>query len=62
MVYVKRELGKTGSRRAQVGRQGRVQGGAEGVGRSATVTGVKSIVCLIGADCIFTAVFCTRGW
>src|SRR5262249_20870321 len=34
-----------------------VKGGAEGVGRATTTTVVKSIVSLIGADCIFTAVF-----
>jgi phospholipid/cholesterol/gamma-HCH transport system permease protein len=39
-----------------------VTGGAEGVGRATTTTVVKSIVCLIGADCIFTAVFYVLGW
>lgn len=39
-----------------------VRGGAEGVGRATTTTVVKSIVCLIGADCIFTAVFYVLGW
>lgn len=34
-----------------------VHGGAEGVGRATTQTVVKSIVALIGTDCIFTAVF-----
>jgi phospholipid/cholesterol/gamma-HCH transport system permease protein len=39
-----------------------VRGGAEGVGRATTTTVVKSIVCLIGADCIFTTVFYVLGW
>ena len=39
-----------------------VSGGAEGVGRATTTTVVKSIVCLIGADCIFTALFYVAGW
>jgi phospholipid/cholesterol/gamma-HCH transport system permease protein len=39
-----------------------VTGGAEGVGRATTTTVVKSIVCLIGADCIFTAIFYVVGW
>ncbi len=39
-----------------------VTGGAEGVGRATTTTVVKSIVCLIGADCIFTAIFYVLGW
>ena len=39
-----------------------VRGGAEGVGRATTTTVVKSIVCLIGADMIFTSVFYTLGW
>ena len=39
-----------------------VQGGAEGVGRATTTTVVKSIVCLIGADCIFAVVFYRLGW
>jgi phospholipid/cholesterol/gamma-HCH transport system permease protein len=39
-----------------------VQGGAEGVGRATTTTVVKSIVALIGADMIFTAVFYVLGW
>lgn len=34
-----------------------VRGGAEGVGRATTTTVVKSIVCLIGADCLFAVVF-----
>ena len=34
-----------------------VSGGAEGVGRATTTTVVKSIVCLIGADCIFAIIF-----
>ncbi len=40
----------------------RVRGGAEGVGRATTTTVVKSIVMLIGADCIFTAVFYVLEW
>ncbi len=39
-----------------------VRGGAEGVGRATTTTVVKSIVALIGADCIFTAVFYVLEW
>ncbi len=39
-----------------------VTGGAEGVGRATTTTVVKSIVCLIGADCLFTAVFYVLEW
>jgi len=39
-----------------------VRGGAEGVGRATTTTVVKSIVCLIGADCIFTVIFYVVGW
>ena len=39
-----------------------VQGGAEGVGRATTTTVVKSVVCLIGADCIFAVVFYRLGW
>ena len=39
-----------------------VRGGAEGVGRATTTTVVKSIVMLIGADCIFTAVFYVLEW
>lgn len=39
-----------------------VRGGAEGVGRATTTTVVKSIVALIGADAIFTAVFYALGW
>ena len=34
-----------------------VRGGAVGVGRATTTTVVKSIVCLIGVDVIFTAIF-----
>jgi phospholipid/cholesterol/gamma-HCH transport system permease protein len=34
-----------------------VRGGAEGVGRATTTTVVKCIVCLIGADCLFTGIF-----
>lgn len=40
----------------------RVSGGAEGVGRATTTTVVKSIVALIGADCLFTAIFYVMGW
>lgn len=40
----------------------RVSGGAEGVGRATTTTVVKSIVALIGADMLFSAVFYTMGW
>lgn len=39
-----------------------VRGGASGVGRATTTTVVKSIVALIGADVIFTAVFYVLGW
>jgi len=39
-----------------------VRGGAEGVGRATTTTVVKCIVALIGADCIFTAVFYVLEW
>jgi phospholipid/cholesterol/gamma-HCH transport system permease protein len=39
-----------------------VSGGAVGVGRATTTTVVKSIVALIGADMVFTAVFYTLGW
>ena len=39
-----------------------VRGGAEGVGRATTATVVKTIVALIGADCVFTAVFYKLGW
>ncbi len=39
-----------------------VSGGAEGVGRATTQTVVKSIVALIGTDCVFTAVFYVFGW
>jgi phospholipid/cholesterol/gamma-HCH transport system permease protein len=39
-----------------------VRGGAEGVGRATTTTVVKSIVALIGADCIFTAIFYVLEW
>ncbi|RMF78461.1 MAG: ABC transporter permease [Planctomycetota bacterium] len=39
-----------------------VRGGAEGVGRATTTTVVKSIVALIGTDCIFTSVFYALGW
>lgn len=39
-----------------------VRGGAEGVGLATTTTVVKSIVALIGADCVFTAVFYVVGW
>jgi len=35
----------------------RVKGGAEGVGRATTMTVVYSIVAIIGAACIFTAIF-----
>jgi phospholipid/cholesterol/gamma-HCH transport system permease protein len=36
-----------------------VRGGAQGVGQATTTTVVKSIVCLIGADCIFAVIFYT---
>ena len=39
-----------------------VRGGAEGVGWATTTTVVKCIVMLIGADCIFTAVFYVLEW
>ena len=39
-----------------------VTGGAEGVGRATTTTVVKSIVAIIGADCVFTAIFYVVGW
>ncbi len=39
-----------------------VRGGAVGVGRATTTTVVKSIVCLIAADCVFTAIFYVTGW
>lgn len=39
-----------------------VKGGAEGVGLATTTTVVKSIVALIGADMVFTAVFYVVGW
>jgi phospholipid/cholesterol/gamma-HCH transport system permease protein len=39
-----------------------VRGGAEGVGRATTTTVVKSIVALIGTDCLFTGVFYALGW
>jgi phospholipid/cholesterol/gamma-HCH transport system permease protein len=39
-----------------------VTGGAEGVGRATTTTVVKSIVSLIGADALFTAIFYALGW
>jgi len=39
-----------------------VRGGAEGVGRATTTTVVKCIVALIGADCVFTAVFYVLEW
>lgn len=39
-----------------------VKGGAEGVGLATTTTVVKSIVALIGADMIFTAIFYALGW
>ena len=37
-------------------------GGAQGVGRATTTTVVKSIVALIGADMLITAVFYAVGW
>lgn len=40
----------------------RVSGGAEGVGRATTTTVVKSIVALIGADMLFSAVFYMMQW
>lgn len=39
-----------------------VKGGAVGVGRATTMTVVKSIVALIAADALFTAVFYVLGW
>lgn len=39
-----------------------VTGGAVGVGRATTATVVRSIVALIGADCVFTAIFYRLGW
>ena len=39
-----------------------VRGGAEGVGRATTATVVKTIVALIGADCLSTAIFYKLGW
>jgi phospholipid/cholesterol/gamma-HCH transport system permease protein len=39
-----------------------VTGGAEGVGRATTTTVVKSIVCLVAADCVFTVFFYVVGW
>lgn len=39
-----------------------VTGGAEGVGRATTTTVVKSVVSLIGADCIFTVTFYALEW
>jgi phospholipid/cholesterol/gamma-HCH transport system permease protein len=39
-----------------------VAGGTEGVGRATTRTVVFSIVSLIGADCLFTAIFYAAGW
>lgn len=39
-----------------------VRGGAEGVGRATTTTVVKSIVMLIGADMLFTAIFYVLEW
>jgi phospholipid/cholesterol/gamma-HCH transport system permease protein len=39
-----------------------VQGGAQGGGRATTVTVVKSVVALIAADCVFTAIFYVVGW
>lgn len=39
-----------------------VKGGAAGVGRATTTTVVKSIVALIGADVVFTAIFYSLGW
>ncbi len=39
-----------------------VSGGAEGVGRATTTTVVKSVVGLIAADCVFTAIFYVLGW
>ncbi len=40
----------------------RVSGGAAGVGRATTTTVVHSIVSIIFADLLFTAVFYTLGW
>lgn len=39
-----------------------VRGGAAGVGQATTTTVVKSIVAIIAADAVFTAVFYTLGW
>jgi phospholipid/cholesterol/gamma-HCH transport system permease protein len=39
-----------------------VTAGAEGVGKATTRTVVLSIVSLIAADCLFTAVFYAHGW
>lgn len=39
-----------------------VRGGAAGVGRATTTTVVKSVVGLIAADCVFTAIFYVVGW
>lgn len=40
----------------------RVSGGAAGVGQATTMTVVLSIVSIIGADLLFTAVFYVLGW
>jgi phospholipid/cholesterol/gamma-HCH transport system permease protein len=40
----------------------KVQGGSIGVGKATTSTVVKSIVGLIGVDCVFTAIFYRYGW
>jgi len=40
----------------------RVTGGAAGVGRATTATVVFSIVAIIGADLLFTALFYALGW
>jgi phospholipid/cholesterol/gamma-HCH transport system permease protein len=40
----------------------RVRGGAEGVGRATTMTVVYSIVAIIVAACIFTAIFYVLKW
>jgi len=40
----------------------KVQGGAAGVGRATTNTVVHSIVSIIGADLVFTAIFYKIGW
>jgi len=39
-----------------------VAGGAVGVGRATTTTVVKSVVCLIGADCVFAIIFYALKW